>query len=364
MKKLAILGTNGIPASYGGFETLAEKLVSGLASRWDITVYCSGVPTENRLSEYLGARLIHVPLRANGWQSLPYDVLTTWHAMIYADALLILGPGAGFALPVNAVAKRGVVVNHGGLNEWEREKFPWFQRQVLFWASHLSARMATKNIADNSFLRENLLHQFGADAEVVRYGGDHVLPPAGRQKDIDAKYPFIGTPYHLSVARAQVDNNIHLLIDAYERLPQHQLVIVSNWSASAYGRELLETRSKLRNVRLLPAIYDQIELDYVRTNASIYLHSHSRCGTSPSLVEAMSLGMPTVCYDVPTNRETTFGKSLYFSSAASLVDLIACTSSSTFKSVGEQMQGIARTEYRWEAICNRYHEILLEACSY
>lgn len=362
MKRLAIIGTNGIPARYGGLETLAENLVRGLASRWDITVYCSGVAPEQRRNEYLGARLIHVPLRANGWQSLPYDMLTTWHAMRYADVLLMLGPGAGFALPVNLLARRGLVVNHGGLEEWTREKFPWLQRQVLFWTSRFSARWATTNVADNSLLRDSLRRHFGADAEVVRYGGDHVQPPSGRQADLDAKHPFVGTPYHLSVSRAQRDNNIHLLIDAYERMPQRQLVVVSNWNVSPYGRELLETRSNLPNVRLLPAIYDPRELDYLRANAAVYVHSHSRCGTAPSLVEAMCLGLPTVCFDVPTNRETTQGQALYFDSAESLASMLDHTDDAAFEVLGQRMAAIADAEYRWQKIWDQYDAVLSAAC--
>lgn len=362
MKRLAIVGTNGIPARYGGFETLAENLVRGLASRWDITVYCSGVPPAQRRSEYLGARLIHVPLRANGWQSLPYDLLTTWHAMATADVLLMLGPGVGFALPANLLARRRLVVNHGGLDEWTREKFPWFQRQVLLWSSRFASRWATTNIADNSLLRDSLKRNFGASAEVVRYGGDHVKPPAGRQADLDAKHPFVGTSYHLAVARAQPDNNIHLLIDAYERMPDQQLVVVSNWNVSAYGRELFETRSKLANVRLLPAIYDPRELDYLRANAAVYVHTHSRCGTAPSLVEAMFLGLPTICFDVPTNRETTQGQALYFDSVDALIAMIDGTDAAAFAALGQRMGTIARANYRWQAIWDQYDAILSAAC--
>lgn len=362
MKRLAIVGTNGIPARYGGFETLAENLVRGLASRWDITVYCSGVPPAERLASHLGARLVHVPLRANGWQSLPYDLLTTWHAMTRADVLLMLGPGVGFGLPVNLLARRGLVVNHGGLDEWTREKFSRFQRAVLFGSSRFAARWATSNIADNTLLRDSLRQHFGADAQVVRYGGDHVRPPAGRQSVLDAKHPFVGGPYHLSVARAQQDNNIHLLIDAYARMPQHRLVVVSNWTVSTYGRELFEQRGRHPNIYLAPAIYDPAELDYVRANASLYVHSHSRCGTAPSLVEAMCLGLPTLCFDVPTNRETTQGQALYFGSADALINVVGGLDATALQALGQRMATIAQKEYRWQAIWNRYDEILRAAC--
>ncbi len=364
MKSVAIVGTNGIPARYGGFETLAENLVRGLASRYRFTVYCSGVPQAERRSEHLGARLLHVPLAANGWQSVPYDVLTTLHALTYADAVLMLGPGVGFVLPANLLFRRGVVVNHGGLDEWEREKFSWFQRRFLYWSSRSSASWATTNIADNSLLQQSIRHHFGAEAEVVRYGGDHVRPPSGRQADLDALYPFVGRPYHLSVARAQLDNNLHLLIDAYRQMPQQQLVIVSNWNVSEYGRDLFARHANsFPNVLLLPAIYDPRALDYVRVNATVYVHSHSRCGTAPSLVEAMSLSLPVISFDVPTNRETTQDQARYFDSAATLVELVQALQPGDVEALGRRMAAIAAADYRWQSIWDRYDAILAAACS-
>ena len=358
MKQVAIVGTNGIPARYGGFETLAENLVRGLNHRYAFTVYCSGVPKSDRREGFLGARLIHVPLAANGWQSVPYDVITTLHAMTYADTVLILGPGGGFILPANLLARRHIVVNHGGLNEWSREKFTWFQSKFLYWSSHFSSRWSSINIADNSLLKASLKGHFGADAQVIRYGGDHVQPSVSRQPDLDAKHDMVGGAYHLSVARAQEDNNLHLLVDAYRRMPQHRLVIVSNWQASAYGRDIFARNRNVPNVRLLPAIYDPRELDYVRANASLYIHSHSRCGTAPSLVEAMCLGLPVICLDVPTNRETTRSEAVYFGSTDQLVEVVGRLQPEHIRALGNRMASIAREDYQWSTICEQYDDLL------
>lgn len=358
MKQVAIVGTNGIPARYGGFETLAENLVRGLSHRYAFTVYCSGVPKDKQQDHFLGARLIHVPLAANGWQSVPYDVVTTLHAMTYADTVLMLGAGVGFVLPANLLARRHIVVNHGGLDEWTREKFSWFQSRFLYWSSRFSSRWSSVNVADNTLLKASLKRHFGADAQVVRYGGDHVQLPVGRQPDLDARHDMVGGAYHLSVARAQEDNNLHLLVEAYRRMPQHRLVIVSNWQVSAYGRELFARNGDIPNVRLLPAIYDPRELDYLRANATLYVHSHSRCGTAPSLVEAMCLGLPVVCFDVPTNRETTRGESVYFGSADQLVEMVGRLQPQDIRALGERMAGIARDGYRWSTICEQYDRLL------
>ena len=100
-KKLAIIGTVGVPANYGGFETLAEHLVEELNERLEISVYCSGKKykkTEQK-STHKGARLIYLPFDANGIQSVVYDCISVIHALFYADVLLILGVPSGFLLP-------------------------------------------------------------------------------------------------------------------------------------------------------------------------------------------------------------------------------------------------------------------------
>ena len=98
--KVSIIGTNGIPAKYGGFETLAEFLTKHLNNEFDITVYCSKTKKENRLATYLNSKLIYIPLRANGWQSMVYDAISIIHAFFNSDILVILGFSGVFAFPL------------------------------------------------------------------------------------------------------------------------------------------------------------------------------------------------------------------------------------------------------------------------
>ena len=173
MKTVAIVGTNGVPAAYGGFETLADNLVQQLEGRFRFVVYCSKTPKAKRLASYHGAKLIYVPLQANGWQSVFYDLLCTLHAFLTADVILLLGPVFGFVLPLNVLFRRQLVVNFGGLNEWEREKLTPLQRRYAFLSFKVAAKSATVNVADNRQLRASMQHSFRKDAVVVRYGGDH-----------------------------------------------------------------------------------------------------------------------------------------------------------------------------------------------
>ena len=101
IKKIAIIGTVGVPANYGGFETLTEHLIEDLGRHHEITVYCSGKKYVNaeRQTTFLGAKLIYLPLEANGVQSIIYDSISILHALFYADVLLILGVAGAWLLP-------------------------------------------------------------------------------------------------------------------------------------------------------------------------------------------------------------------------------------------------------------------------
>lgn len=357
--RLHIVGTHGVPARYGGFETLADFLCQNLGSEFDITVYCNAHKYPEKLPNYYGASLKYVKLEANGFRGIFYDILTYVMALREADVILYLSPvGSGFITPLKYLTGKRVFVNHGGLNEWEREKLSWIQRKWAKFNHRVAARYADTNIVDNELYQQSLRQHFGAESVVIRYGGDHVkrIPPT--HPTLSTKYPFVSKPYAVSVARAQLDNNLHMVLDAFDGLDTLKLVLVSNWEVSSYGKDLKERYRNRDNILLLDAIYDKDELDFVRGNANIYIHSHSRCGTAPSLVEAMNLGQAIVSYDVPTNRETTKGHAFYFHDVASLRSLLFSLTAEQIAANREAMKSIATMEYRWDVIARQYRDLM------
>lgn len=355
-----IVGTHGVPAKYGGFETLADYLCQYLNGNFEITVYCNAHKYSVKEKEYFGAKLKYLNIEANGFRGIFYDLITYMDALFRADVILYLSPvGSGFMTPLKFLSKSKVIVNHGGLNEWEREKLNWMQKKWAKFNHRVAAKYSDVNIADNELYQQSLKDNFNADSIVVRYGGDHVKDIEKTDKRFVDKYPFVvNEKYFVSVSRAQLDNNIHIVLEAFEKYSKHKIVLVSNWQISQYGINLKEKYKNHPNIILLDAIYDKDELDYVRGNAQIYIHSHSRCGTAPSLVEAMSLGKSIVSFDVPTNRETTQNKAYYFSDSQSLINLLNELTDEKTDWNMKKMKQIALNEYRWETISNQYKEII------
>ena len=361
MKTISIIGINGIPASYGGFETLAENLVKELQLNYKFIVYCSNIyPKNKRVKTVHGAQLIYFPLKANGAQAILYDLITTIHAWFAADILLILGPAAGLILFFNTIFRKKIIVNHGGLDEWKREKYSRLQRRLIYLNHFIAAKVADKNIADNIILQKSISDTFRATADVIKYGGDHIHR-VKHKKNFHTKFPFLLNCYDLSISRAQVDNKLHLILDVYTRIPMRNLVIISNWEISSYGRELKrQYKEKYPNIYIIDAIYDKDVLDIIRSNTSLYIHSHSRCGTSPSLVEAMNYGIPIICYDVMANRETTENNSKYFSSHLELEAILLKIDSEYIEQNKHLMYSIAKRKYRWEIIAKKYAKLFDE----
>lgn len=354
--KVAVVGTNGIPARYGGFETLTEYLTKYLSCEFDFTVYCSKDQPHN-YEEYNGSKLIYIPLKANGWQSIFYDIYTLFHAVLKSDIILYFGPGAGFIIPFIRVFRKKIIVNHGGLNEWERGKYSNLQRFIVKLGVKYAAKYASYNIADNFLLKDSIKNTFGVDSQVIRYGGDHAIK-VNIDNQLANKYPFLNNKYFVNISRAQIDNNLHLVLNAFKDTPEKKLVMVSNWSVSSYGMELKSGyKDKYPNIIILDAVYELKEINAIRGNAMAYIHSHSYCGTSPSLVEAMSLGLPIFSFDVPTNRETTKNKAFFFKNTSELNNLLKTVCEVDLHDNGKEMNKIAAKEYTWSTISSLYAEL-------
>lgn len=358
--KVSIIGTHGVPAKYGGFETLADFICQHLSSDFDITVYCNAHKYPVREKTYFGAKLKYLKLEANGFKGIFYDLITYCDALFRADVILYLSPvGSGFMTPLKYITGKKVIVNHGGLNEWEREKLNGLQKHWAKFNHRIAARFADVNIADNYIYQQSLKDNFNAASEVIRYGGDHVKKIAPDDIRFAEKYPFVkNESYAVSVSRAQLDNNIHIVLEAFESFSTFKIVLVSNWSISEYGKNLKEKYKHHPNMILLDAIYDKDELDYIRGNGKIYIHSHSRCGTAPSLVEAMNLGNAILSYDVPTNKETTKGQALYFTDSISLCKALNTLEEDVIEKNSSIMKSVATKEYTWQIISSEYKSLI------
>lgn len=355
--KLALIGTNGIPANYGGAETFYENLTKQLSSEYDITVYCSKKQPRDKVGDtYLGAKLKYWPLSANGWQSVPYDGLSVFHAAKHSDVLLVFGAGgAGFFIWLLRLfgCKKAILLNHGGLDEWKRKGYSWIERKVGYITRWLF-RKKVIHVADNNLLANSLKSSFGvSEVNVIRYGGDNAFK-VDATPEYKERFPFLNEEYYVSVARAQVDNNLHVVLEAFSKMPDKKLVFVSNFYKNAYGQQMLEQYKDYSNIVMIPGLYNLNDLNVVRSNASVYIHSHSQCGTPPSLCEAMCLGLPIVSFDCEINHEVTNDNAFFFKTADDLIKIINEHAQIDYTAIASKSFEWAMSNLTWKHIANQY----------
>lgn len=352
--RLAIIGTNGVPNQYGGFETLVEFLAEYLHERFDITIYCSKTQ-KTRVKDYKSCRLVYLPLKANGWQGILYDALSVALTARKFDRILILGCSSLITIRLYSRFKSKFILNIGGI-DWRRSKWGKLQKWLIHSAEKTSIPICAKIISDNEGIREYIKETYNKDSFMIEYGGDQVTKESVTQEAI-IKYPFLNNPYALVVARIQSDNNIEMSIKGClnAKVP---LVVVGNWNHSQYGIELRDKYSSERNLYLLDAIYDQKELNILRSNADVYIHGHSGGGTNPSLVEIMTLEVPVYCYNSNYNRYTTEDKSLYYCDENELSVLLSTTTNEKKEEMTSVLSEVAFRRYRWEIIAEKYAEVI------
>lgn len=358
--KIAILGTVGVPARYGGFETLADNLVHEAQANLScdgtgndlLTVYCSARPYSDHPPQYESAQLRYSRLAANGYQSVFYDLLTSLDAVVRGhDTLLILGVSGAVAIPfLRMVSRARIIINIDGI-EWRRDKWRGMARHWLCWSEALAVRYAHAVIADNEGIAVYLRETYGVEANVIAYGGDHALAAKSETPVLHHRLP---ADYALALCRIEPENNIKMILEAFEG-SERPLVFVGNWDNSDYGRELKARFQERTGYFLLNPVYQPGPLYHIRSGATVYVHGHSAGGTNPSLVEMMHFGVPVLAYDCNFNRYTTDNRAAYFDSTEALRALLTTR---PIPDNGAVMKVIAQQRYTWDEIGRRYFELM------
>ena len=366
MKRVAIIGTAGVPGKYGGFETLAHHLVKQLSHDYLLSVYNSNnyYPKEERVKYWNDARIHYIPFNANGAQSIIYDIVSIFHALFKNDVLLILGVSGGILLPfVRLFTRKRIIVNIDGL-EWKRQKWGKFARLFLKFSEYLAVKYSHAEITDNMALKQYALEEYSSVSELIEYGADHIQDKPLEDVSFDgfdlAKQYLDANmkDYAMKVCRIEPENNIHVVLEAFSKSPEMKLLMIGNWNNSDYGKKLREAYQTFHNITLFNPIYNQDVLDQLRKNCIVYVHGHSAGGTNPSLVEAMWLGLPIVAFSVVYNKETTEHKAIYFSNTKELEQILEETHLDQYENVGHEMKTIAERRYTWSIIARKYANLV------
>lgn len=354
-----MIGTRGVPARYGGFETCVEEIGKRLAERGhEVTVYCRRVAGESPRDEYLGMRLVQLPaMRRKQLETLSHTALSVRHAFAARpDVAFVFNAANAPLLPVLRLRGIPVATHVDGL-EWKRQKWSGAGSRYYRAAESLAVRWSDALIADAQGIADYYTDRFGAGSEYIPYGAP-ILRDLG--SDRLAELDLRTREYHLVVARFEPENHIHIAVDGYLRsASEYPLVVVGSAPyAAEYTARIEQLARGHENVRLIGSVWDQRQLDQLYGNALTYIHGHSVGGTNPSLLRAMGASAATSAFDVVFNREVLGEFGRYFTNPdelAALCNAAEADPESTIQRGCDQIASLYR--YDWDDVALKYEQL-------
>jgi rhamnosyltransferase len=383
MNNIFIIGSKGIPARYGGFETFVDNLVSKKNSA-DIKYYVTCLSDKDDTFDYNGATCFNVKIpNVGSAKAVLYDLKSLDRCLKYikdnklADCCIYIlacriGPF------IKSYKKRcdslGVklYVNPDG-HEWKRSK--WNAAVKKYWK--ISERLMVKNadllICDSleieRYIKEDY-QMYSPKTTYIAYGADveddeHSKDAEGLTEWYD-KFGIEKKQYYLIVGRFVPENNYELVIKEFMRsVSNKDLIIISNFERNDYYTYLLQSTGFNEDIRIkfVGTVYDQQLLKSIRANAFAYIHGHEVGGTNPSLLEAMAATKMNLLLDVPFNREVGRDGALYFrktdGSLSYLINSVDDYEERLLADLGKRSKAVIVKHYSWDKIISEYEEIFL-----
>lgn len=358
--RIAMIGTRGIPARYGGFETAVEEVGRRLVeSGHEVIVYCRG---EKSPETYLGMRRVVLPaVRTTQLETLSHTALSVAHVVRQKpDVAIVFNAANAMLLPGLRAARIPVAVHVDGL-EWQRAKWGRAGRRWYLWGERLAVRWADELIADSTGISEYYQRRYGAQTRLLTYGAP-ILDSV--RFDRLGELGLTRGGYHLAVARLEPENHVDLVIRGYSasRAELPLVVVGSVPYPSPHEAEVKRLASADPRVQLFGGVWDQELLNILYAGSASYLHGHSVGGTNPSLLRAMGAAAPCIAYDVSFNRDVLGGTGRFFTDPAGLSALIEESERDRDGAslLGESARVRASRVYRWDDVAAGYEVMCRE----
>jgi len=353
--RFAILGTRGIPARYGGFETFAEELSTRLASRGHrMTVYC-----RDRFSEasYRGVRLQYLPtVRHKYFDTVAHTFFSTLHLLgTRQDAVLYCNAANAVFTWIPRLAGMPVALNVDGLErnrkKWNRLAKTWYR--VSEW---LATWMPNVVVTDAESIADYYRERYQRSSEMIPYGAD--IGPVGTMEVLD-RLNLERREYFLYVSRMEPENNALLVRQSFERLnTTRKLALIGDAPyAAEYIRQVRDTQDQ--RVVMPGAIYGQ-GYHELGSHCLAYIHATEVGGTHPALIEAMGRGALTLYLDTPENAEVAGGAGVPFTThnLTEVLERVLSMPEEERETWRARAADRVRCRYSWDAVTDAYEKLL------
>jgi len=349
-KKIAIIGSHGLYAKYGGWDQLVNNLAENKSDNVEYIIFNSSSTEFVKLPPE-GVIVKNLPFKADGFQGFFYDFQSILLSYFKVDVLLLLGAQGMPIVPfLNIFKKIKIIINIGGV-EWERPKYNKFIKRYFRYCFKLSSKKSRTVILDNEYYKRFIPDNSNGTFTVIPYGGE-IEQTLSVNESLVEKYPFINKQYFLSISRSLEDNKIDELCECFTKLKSN-LVLISNLSKSEYGKSILKKYNNYKNIILIDGLYNKQELDLVRRKCQAYIHTHTLCGTAPSLVEMIVSGRPILSIDIPQNRFTLEGEGYFYKNFKELHSFLNINDDFDKFIPNKELS----SSYSWQNIVNDYESL-------
>jgi glycosyltransferase involved in cell wall biosynthesis len=357
--RIAILGTRGIPASYGGFETFAEHLSTRLVARGhDVTVYCRAHYVSPRQLEYHGVRLKVLPtIRHKYFDTVVHTFLSAIHAVSgrYDAALICNCANAPFS-PILRLTGTPVAINVDGL-EHKRKKWGRLARRYYRFAEYLSTLLPNEMVTDAQVIQDYYLARHKTQSTMIAYGSEVERRP---NRDAVRKWRVEPNRYVLYVSRLEPENNAHLVIEAFKKVrTAFRLLVVGD---APYAENYISSLRALargdKRIIFTGFVFGQ---DYraLQQNAYCYVHATEVGGTHPALLEAMGYGNCVLTLATPENIEVVGEAGVPYADEFDLTAKLqrVLRDGSLVQAYRNRAQQRIQRHYDWERVVDQYEQL-------
>jgi len=361
--RIAILGTRGIPASYGGFETFAEHLSTRLVARGhNVTVYCRAHYVSPRQLEYHGVRLEVLPtIRHKYFDTVVHAFLSAVHAVSrrFDVALVCNAANAPFS-PILRFTGTPVAINVDGL-EHKRKKWGWLGRRYYRLAEYLSTVLPNEMVTDAQVIQDYYQVRHNASSTMIAYGSEVARRPDSGVR----KWRVEPNRYVLYVSRLEPENNAHLVIEAFKKVrTAYRLLIVGDAPyAESYISDLKARARGDKRIIFTGFVFGE---DYraLQQNAYCYVHATEVGGTHPALLEAMGYGNCVLTLATPENIEVVGEAGVPYIDEYDLAEKLqrVLRDGSLVQAYRNRAQLRIRSHYDWETVVDQYERLFARMC--
>jgi glycosyltransferase involved in cell wall biosynthesis len=356
---VAIVGTRGIPANYGGFETFAEECATRLVERGHrVTVYGRSHYIPQSLKTYRGVNLVVLPtLEWKYTDTVIHSALSILHALSQRYQVLLICNAAN---SIYALLPRmfgiPVVVNVDGI-ERLRRKWNWLGKSYYLFSEYLSTILPSATVTDARVIQGYYRDRYGKESIFIPYGAVTERPATRATLD---SLDLVPSEYLLYVSRLEPENNAHLVVRAFEQVQtSKRLVVVGD---APYAEEYIRAVKQTRDPRILfPGAIYGVGYRELQAHAFCYLHATEVGGTHPALIEAMGQGSLIVANGTPENAEV-LGSAGVLYECNNVTDLAAKLQSiidrpAEYAPLREAALTRARAEYSWDSVVDQYERL-------